>query len=207
MTLPVPAKEEHIFSGWFDNAKFEGEPVTEISATDTGDKEFWAKWTAIEYAFTIIAGEGGEIELGEDGMYAVETSISIIAKALTGYVFKNWTATAGEFEDASSASTTFTMPSGGAAVTAIFERIPITSLRIDAAIIETVARGWRYNFGVIVNEGAIADGIVWTIANPALAHVDEHGTVTIFERTGTVVLMATDPVSGLSNSIMLRIAS
>ena len=88
-----------------------------------------------------------------------------------------------------------------------WEVIPVTSFRIDAAIIETVARGWRYNFGYILNEGAIAESVIWTLANPALGSVDADGTVTIFERTGTVVLSATETSSGLSHSIMLRIAS
>ena len=90
---------------------------------------------------------------------------------------------------------------------AVLVQSPIGSLRINASIIETVARGHTYNFGVVLNPGAIANGIVWTISNPALASVDSSGNVRIFERTGTVVLLATDPVSGISNSVMLRIAS
>jgi len=108
--------------------------------------------------------------------------------------------TYGELVSGINTVTSFTM-------LAQWELIPITSLRINAAIIETVARGGTYNFGVIVNEGAIAQNIIWTLSNPALGRVDEAGNVTIFERTGTVVLLATDPVSNISNSVMLRIAS
>ena len=32
------------FLGWYNNAEFTGNPVTEISAGSTGNKEFWAKW-------------------------------------------------------------------------------------------------------------------------------------------------------------------
>ena len=43
-TLPTPTKAGYNFAGWYDNEEFTGNPVTEISATDTGDKEFYAKW-------------------------------------------------------------------------------------------------------------------------------------------------------------------
>lgn len=32
------------FAGWYDNADCSGEAVTNISGTDTGAKEYWAKW-------------------------------------------------------------------------------------------------------------------------------------------------------------------
>ena len=38
-------KEGYAFEGWFTNANFTGLPVTEISAEDTGDKTYYAKWT------------------------------------------------------------------------------------------------------------------------------------------------------------------
>ena len=39
------------FLGWYDNADFAGEAVTEITAEDLGDKEFFAKW---KVAFVVI---------------------------------------------------------------------------------------------------------------------------------------------------------
>ncbi|MGM9573733.1 MAG: S-layer homology domain-containing protein [Hominicoprocola sp.] len=44
-TLPIPTKTGCTFGGWYDNRGFTGTAVTEISATDTGDKTFYAKWT------------------------------------------------------------------------------------------------------------------------------------------------------------------
>ncbi|MCL2019466.1 MAG: leucine-rich repeat protein [Oscillospiraceae bacterium] len=44
LTLPTPTRDGYTFGGWFDNEDFTGTAVTAISATDTGDKEFWAKW-------------------------------------------------------------------------------------------------------------------------------------------------------------------
>lgn len=38
-------KSGYTFAGWYDNKDFDGEAVTAISATDYGDKTFYAKWT------------------------------------------------------------------------------------------------------------------------------------------------------------------
>jgi hypothetical protein len=85
--------------------------------------------------------------------------------------------------------------------------VPITSIRINAIAIETVKRGEIRSFTVTLNEGASDASINWRTANPALATVDENGTVTVKNVIGTVVLTATDPVSGRSHSVLLRIAS
>ena len=43
-TLPTPTKAGYNFAGWYDNEEFEGEPVTAVTTTDTGNKEYFAKW-------------------------------------------------------------------------------------------------------------------------------------------------------------------
>ena len=88
----------------------------------------------------------------------------------------------------------------------VIERTVITSLRLDALSITTMARGETRDFHLLMNEGAAKEQIVWTIADPSLGYVDQ-GVVTIFDKTGNVRLTATDPVSGLSHSITIRIAS
>ena len=45
LTLPIPTKKGYSFTGWYDNEDLNGDAVANISATDTGDKEYWAKWT------------------------------------------------------------------------------------------------------------------------------------------------------------------
>ena len=46
-TLPTNVtKDGHEFGGWFDNDGLTGDAVTTISTTATGNKEYWAKWTA-----------------------------------------------------------------------------------------------------------------------------------------------------------------
>ena len=46
-TLPTDVtKDGHQFGGWYDNDGLTGSPVTAISTSDTGNKDYWAKWTA-----------------------------------------------------------------------------------------------------------------------------------------------------------------
>ena len=44
-TLPTDVtKTGYTFEGWYDNEALTGNPVTEISNTAIGNKEYWAKW-------------------------------------------------------------------------------------------------------------------------------------------------------------------
>lgn len=38
-------REGYRFDGWYTDSSFSGSPITEISATETGNKTFYAKWT------------------------------------------------------------------------------------------------------------------------------------------------------------------
>ena len=40
-------RDGYTFGGWYDNEALSGSRVTAITGTDTGDKTYWAKWTAI----------------------------------------------------------------------------------------------------------------------------------------------------------------
>lgn len=45
--LPTAAditRSGYIFQGWYETPDFSGDPVTEITATDTGNKTYYAKW-------------------------------------------------------------------------------------------------------------------------------------------------------------------
>uniref|UniRef100_UPI000488BB0E InlB B-repeat-containing protein n=1 Tax=Eubacterium cellulosolvens TaxID=29322 RepID=UPI000488BB0E len=47
VTLPTDVtREGYRFGGWYDNSECTGTAVTQISATNTGSKEYWAKWDA-----------------------------------------------------------------------------------------------------------------------------------------------------------------
>lgn len=50
------------FNGWYDNSECTGEAVTTILATATGDKEYWAKWSEIEYTITWLNWNGDPLK-------------------------------------------------------------------------------------------------------------------------------------------------
>lgn len=48
--LPVPKREHYTFDGWYESENFSSDKVTKISANDTGDKTFYAKWSPESYS-------------------------------------------------------------------------------------------------------------------------------------------------------------
>jgi hypothetical protein len=87
---------------------------------------------------------------------------------------------------------------------------PTTEVRIrDSAPTVSVKRGMTYDFDMDINEGANRNNIVWSLSNPLYATVvknkDNSASVTVLNKTGTVILTATDKIDGMSFSIILRI--
>ena len=83
----------HTFKGWYEDSSFSGEPVTTISATDTGNKTYYAKWEANTYTVTLNAN-GGTIADGKDVTsytYGVDTKLPTAGDmTYTGHTFKGW---------------------------------------------------------------------------------------------------------------------
>ena len=48
----------YTFKGWYDNENLTGSPVTAIGGTETGNKEYWAKWEANTYPVTFYPTGG-----------------------------------------------------------------------------------------------------------------------------------------------------
>jgi hypothetical protein len=67
------------------------------------------------------AGTGNATDMTNASPYAAGVGVSIKAVPAAGYRFINWTAPAGSFSNASSLTTTFTMPGQDVTVTANFE--------------------------------------------------------------------------------------
>ena len=45
-SLPTPSKTGYTFAGWYEKSDFSGSAVTQIAKGSTGNKAFYAKWTA-----------------------------------------------------------------------------------------------------------------------------------------------------------------
>ena len=61
-TLPTDVtRTGYTFKGWYDNENLTSSPVTAISNTETGNKEYWAKWEINQYTITFDTNGGSEI--------------------------------------------------------------------------------------------------------------------------------------------------
>lgn len=90
ITLASPTKTGYTFGGWYDNASFTGTAVTSIPTGSTGNKTYWAKWTADVYAITYNLN-GGVNSASNPTMYSVTSAaITLAAPSRTGYSFGGW---------------------------------------------------------------------------------------------------------------------
>ena len=62
VSLPYLAKEGHTFHGWYDNAEFEGEAITQIAVGTVGDKQFYAKFTINQYTIKFDVDGGSDVD-------------------------------------------------------------------------------------------------------------------------------------------------
>ena len=80
----------YTFKGWYDNEGLTGFPVTAISDTETGNKEYWAKWEANAYTVTLNTN-GGTINNGNVTEYTYGVGATLPTDGTrTGYTFKGW---------------------------------------------------------------------------------------------------------------------
>ena len=77
----------HTFVGWYDNENLTGSPVTAIGDTETGNKEYWAKWEINQYTVT-VKPENGEADITITQDYG--TPITAPTLTREGYQFNGW---------------------------------------------------------------------------------------------------------------------
>ncbi len=82
----------HTFVGWYDNENLTGSPVTAIGGTETGNKEYWAKWEANAYTVTLNTN-GGTINSGNVTSYTYGVGATLPTAGdmtYTGHTFVGW---------------------------------------------------------------------------------------------------------------------
>ncbi len=78
----------HTFKGWYDNESLTGSPVMAIGGTETGNKEYWAKWEINQYTIT-VKPENGKADITITQDYG--TNITAPADPTReGYTFMGW---------------------------------------------------------------------------------------------------------------------
>ena len=120
----------HTFVGWYDNENLTGSPVTAISNTETGNKEYWAKWEINQYTIT-VKPENGKADITITQDYG--TPITAPTLTREGYQFNGWDKT---FPT--------TMPAENLTITAQWRDIAVPTGEIKIA-----ENGWKSFFNTI----------------------------------------------------------
>ena len=78
----------HTFKGWYDNESLTGSPVMAIGNTETGNKEYWAKWEINQYTIT-FKPENGKADITITQDYGTQIA-SPADPTREGYTFTGW---------------------------------------------------------------------------------------------------------------------
>jgi uncharacterized repeat protein (TIGR02543 family) len=171
----------------------------------------------VVYELTMAADTpayGEAIDVAAKGAYPAGAEVSIKAVANPGYGFVDWTAPAGDFDDATAEETTFTMPDQAVTVTAHFGVTYNLAMTADPVVggeaIDVGDKG-AYAEGATVRikaEPAAGYGFVNWTADPTVTFNDataEETTFIMLDQAVTItahfgeayaLTMAADPVGG-----------
>ncbi len=88
-TLPTDVtRTGYTFKDWYDNEGLTGSPVTAIGGTETGNKEYWAKWEINQYTITVKPENGkADITITQDYGTAITAPADPTRE---GYTFMGW---------------------------------------------------------------------------------------------------------------------
>ena len=120
----------YTFKGWYDNEGLTGSPVTAIGDTETGNKEYWAKWEINQYTIT-VKPENGKADITITQDYG--TPITAPTLTREGYQFNGW-----------DKAFPTTMPAENLTITAQWRDIAVPTGEIKIA-----ENGWKSFFNTI----------------------------------------------------------
>ena len=88
-TLPTDVtRTGYTFKGWYDNEGLTSDPVTAIGNTETGNKEYWAKWEINQYTITVKPENGkADITITQDYGTVITAPADPTRE---GYAFMGW---------------------------------------------------------------------------------------------------------------------
>lgn len=105
ITLANPTRTGYTFGGWYTESSFTNK-VTSIATGSTGNKSFYAKWTANTYTVSYDANGGSGTTASSSHTYGTAKTLTSNGFSRTGYTFLGWstssTATSATYTNAQS---------------------------------------------------------------------------------------------------------
>ena len=161
-SIELPDRSEivrsgYMFSGWYADVGFKDGPYTEISSTDSGNKEFYARWTMYNIpgtnAITVADPANGTVKVnpanGSEG-----TLITVTATPDEGYELAYITVDGEKIS-----GNTFRMPDHDVTVSALF--VPVSFPFTDVK-----SGDWFYDAVAYVYANGLMDGTSATTFEP-----------------------------------------
>lgn len=103
--LVAPEKADSTFAGWYDNAEFTGDPVTELAADRHEGITLYARFSDVDFTISYELDGGRFAGVYPQGFKEGET-VELVAPVKDGYTFAGW------FETADKTGTAVTTLSG-----------------------------------------------------------------------------------------------
>ena len=161
-TTLLPNAEQMIrsgyrFEGWYADVKFQNGPYTQISATDLGNKTFYARWSFINIpdpnGITVTQPSNGTVKVNPSNGSA-GTLITVTATPDEGYELAYITVDGEKIS-----GNTFRMPDTAVTVTAVFvpESFPFVDVK---------SGDWFYDYVAYVYANGLMDGTSATTFEP-----------------------------------------
>lgn len=124
-TLQALTKELYTFEGWYQQADFSGDKVTQITQGTTGNIDLYAKWSETKYSVNIYTNNSHYgITTPSGANWVGPTPVEITAIPHNGYHFTEWTATGGAtIANTTSATTSVTAISTGTVIAHFVESL------------------------------------------------------------------------------------
>ena len=160
--------------------------------------------------YTITAeaspAEGGTVTVnGGTSSVSVEanSTVNLVATPNAGYRFTGWTSSnGGTFADASSVSTTFTMPANDVIVTAGFEQYyPVTSITLDKSELSLYTGNSETLTATIEPDNATNKNVTWSSDNADVAIVN-NGTVKAMGAGDATITVTTEDVGKTATCVV-----
>ena len=97
LVLQNASRVGYVFGGWYENAGFTGEKVTEITKESRGNRILYAKWEAAKYTIVFDANASDATGTVSSVTASYGESLNLPANTFThtGYTFKGWAKNSG----------------------------------------------------------------------------------------------------------------